>query len=374
MSPHKGAGIDPDRGAVAVPSSLLSIALLLGGETTERTISVRSGVAVARALLSRGHRLTLVDPGTGLVETKGPGESMDGVAERLGAMAGDPRKVPGTIVALADLQIDVVMSLLHGGAGEGGAVQAILELLGIPFVGSGSLASASTLDKCVTKRALAGEGIPVPRDILWGMRSDHGEVGMAFPGAPSEGELRSLGGFPVVVKPIAQGSTVGVTIVDGPARWEEAWTAAAPYRDRRRGVLMEEYLPGLELTVGILDGHALPIVDIRPKSGFYDFARKYTKGATDYLVPAGIPEALTASLQSWSERAFAILGASGVGRVDYRLDASGAAKCLEVNTIPGMTETSLLPMAARAAGIEFEELCDRVCREAAGRNGGVDKA
>ena len=173
----------------------------------------------------------------------------------------------------------------------------------------------------------------------------------------------------MVVKPIGGGSTVGVTIVSGPEQWSEAWGAARDQVDPERGLLVERYVPGHELTVGVLEDRPLPVVEIAPRSGFYDFRRKYTKGETEYKVPAPIPPARSEELRELALRGYRELGCRDLARVDFRMTPEGRIFCLEVNTIPGMTATSLLPMAAASVGIDFDALVGILCRRAWARRG-----
>lgn len=333
------------------------IGLLLGGEASERPVSVVSGLAVGDALLRRGHTVLFCDPTTGVKIGKPPGAKTSGLESLLESTTPSLERIPESLRGLGADAIDVVANLIHGGAGEGGKVQAVLELLGLPFFGSGSQASATAMDKVVAKAILGSIGIPVAPHVLWAEDSACDET-LA---PPSTAALDRLGGYPVVVKPIAEGSTVGITIVRDPDGWREAFRAGAAYRDRRRGLMVERYVPGRELTVAVIPGLELPVVEIQPRTGFYDFERKYGEGQTDYVVPAEIPGAVAANLSRWSKEAFDFFGCDDLARVDYRLGPDGEIACLEINTIPGMTPTSLVPMAARAVGIEFDELMERFC-------------
>jgi D-alanine-D-alanine ligase len=187
---------------------------------------------------------------------------------------------------------------------------------------------------------------------------------------PGDDWIEKLGGYPVVVKPLLEGSTVGLTIVKDPADWDTAWRNGASFAHPTRGLLVEEYIPGREITVAIVTGEALPVIEIVPKSGFYDFEHKYTKGETEYLVPAPLPEATASRLQELALTAFRTLGCRDLARVDFRLTEAGEPYCLEINTLPGMTATSLVPMASRTIGIEFDELLEILSRIAMSRQAG----
>lgn len=313
-------------------STSLKVLVLMGGDSREREISLLSGAAVARALTGLGHA----------------------VEARTLAHVAD-------VLAMADLRDwDVVFPALHGGMGEDGRLQALLDVLGVPYALSGHLASAVAMDKAATKRILRSAGIPTPDWLL--VTPDR--EGVAWPDRDQllkrvDAELR----WPVVVKPNADGSSVGVRIVTQPSEFAAAFDEAAA---GGRDVLLETYVPGRELTAAILLGRRLPLVEIVPREGFYDFGHKYTAGASDYLCPAPVHSPLYERLSGDARRAYDLLGCRGVARVDFRLDGSRYA-CLEVNTIPGMTDTSLVPKAAAAVGITFADLVDDLCRDGARR-------
>ncbi len=341
-------------------SDQYNICVLLGGESGERQVSLDSGTAIAAALLRLGHTVRLLDIATGRSDLLGAGSDPAGLIPAYAALTPDPRLILESLQRLDPAELDLAAVLLHGGCGEDGRLQSVLELMGIAYTGSGPSASSVTMDKILAKRVAAAEGIPVPRDALW----NPGSQGCV---PPREEVVESLGGYPVVVKPIDAGSSLGVTIVAGPDGWDVAWEATAGLRDPHRGVMLEEYVDGRELTVGFLGDHVLPVVEIVPKTAFYDYRRKYTKGETEYIVPADLPADSANRLQQWAERAFRTTGCRDLGRVDFRMDHSGRAAFLEVNTVPGMTSMSLVPMAARAVGIEFDELAEILCRRALSR-------
>ena len=348
----------------------LRVTLLLGGEARERPVSIHSGLAVAAALARLGHSVHLLDPATGRTRAFRAAEDAGALAAAF--EAGEPGRahILPSLVALGP-GVDLVANILHGGLGEGGQVAAVLELLGVPYFGSGPAASALAMDKVIAKRLLAAEGVPVPRELLWG-ESLRRETGFPLdpgtpPPVPDLPAIEELGGYPVIAKPIAGGSTIGTSIVRGPEEWAGAWEAAEEEIDPQRGLLVEEFIPGRELTVGVLEDRALPVVEIVPKTGFYDYQRKYTKGETEYRCPADLPKDMAEQVSDWGLRAFRALGCRDFGRVDFRLAPDGRAACLEVNTIPGMTELSLLPKAAAAAGVSFDDLVDRLCRSALAR-------
>ncbi|HEX5037221.1 MAG TPA: D-alanine--D-alanine ligase [bacterium] len=295
------------------------IAVLLGGLSKEREVSLRSGAAVAKALKARGHDVVEIDVGRDL-----------------------PEKLKASGAAVAFLA-------LHGRYGEDGAVQGLLEVMGIPYTGAGPLASAVCMDKVLAKKVLVSEmgaSILTPK---WQVVK-RGDVGAIH-------ELP----LPLVVKPNREGSTIGISIVREEKDFKAALEEALKLDET---VLIEEFIEGIETTVSVLNGRALPVIEIVPKSGFYDFTSKYTKGMTDYIVPARIPDGVRDRLQKTSEAAWKVLGLAGFARLDFIL-RKDAAYFLEANTIPGMTETSLVPKAAAAAGLSFEDLCEDVLKGAA---------
>jgi D-alanine-D-alanine ligase len=344
--------------------------VLLGGETGERPVSICSGLAVAGALARLGHEVRLLDPATGRARPFGTADDPAAVRAEFAALTPDPRRILPSLVALDLAETGLVANLLHGGAGESGQVASILELVGLPYFGCGPAAAAVAMDKVLAKRVFRAEGIPVARDFTWG--GDHDAVvspvaGGAAPAPPTPRQVAAAGGYPLVVKPIDGGSTLGLTIVHGPGDWEAAWAAGGPLADPERGLLVEEFIPGRELTVGVLGDRVLPLLEIRPKDGFYDYQNKYEQGRTEYDVPARVPDADRARLEDFGLRAFRALECRDLGRIDIRLAPDGRCAVLEVNTVPGMTETSLIPKAAAAVGLSFDRLVAELCDRAAAR-------
>jgi D-alanine-D-alanine ligase len=253
-------------------------------------------------------------------------------------------------------QVDVAFLALHGGAGEGGVLQALLSSIPVPFTGSSAAASAMSMDKILTKRIMTSLDIPTPP---W--------TALSVPPMVPAAALRDtpVGELPAVVKPVAEGSSVGVGIVLDASDWDAALQAAAQAAGPKGStvkVLVEKYIGGRELTVGILDARPLPVLEIQPRSGFYDYENKYTAGASEYQVPAEIDPEAARLLQEQAAGLFTALGCRGMARVDYRFSREEVGYCLELNTIPGLTSTSLLPKAARAAGVDFGELLETICR------------
>ena len=288
----------------------VNIVVMSGGQGPEREVSLRSGVAVTRALRGLGHRVTELDP------------------------------IDDTWTLPAGTQM--VFLALHGVYGEDGQVQRQLQLLGMPYTGSGPKASELAFDKARTKKVLREADLPTPdwtvidaKDAPW----------------PTGWEA------PLVLKPVEQGSSVGLQFVDSRDQWTEAlmdaWVGGGP-------LLCEPRVVGREITVGILNGEALPVVEVRPRRGAYDYHNKYTVGATEYFCPADFSAEETRKLQRISLAAFRAVGARDFGRVDLMVDPQSGPALLEVNTLPGLTETSLLPKAAAAAGLDFAGLCQRM--------------
>ena len=290
------------------------VAVLFGGDSAEREVSLKSGAQVLAGLRQRGVDAHPVDP------------AEDGIA------------------ALLDGGFDRVFIVLHGRGGEDGVIQGALEALGLPYTGSGVLASALSMDKLRCKQLFLGAGLPTPEFELLDARSDW------------QGVVDRLG-LPLFVKPALEGSSIGISKVVATEDLEAAWREAARYD---RTVLVERFCSGAEYTVAVLGDTALPAIRLETPHEFYDYDAKYLADDTRYHCPCGLPAEVEARLLRLSERAFAAVGGAGWGRVDLMLDGDGQPHLLEVNTVPGMTDHSLVPMAARAAGIEFDELVVRI--------------
>jgi D-alanine-D-alanine ligase len=245
-------------------------------------------------------------------------------------------------------EAEVLFLALHGGHGEDGTLQTILSMIGVPYTGSGPIGSAMAMDKDISKRLFRDAGIPTARWLM----------------APATvHEVETQLGWPVVVKPSKQGSTVGLSVVRSQGNLAPAIEEARLHDDE---VMIEAFVPGRELTVGILDGVALAVGEIIPRHEIFDYECKYTPGMSEEIFPADLPAGVAAECGRLGVAAHQALKLGGYSRVDFRLTPSGEACCLEVNTLPGMTATSLLPQSARAVGIGFPELCDRICRSAIG--------
>ena len=308
----------------------MKVAVLAGGRSAEREVSLRSGGEVAEALRRRGHDVRLVDLDARVWET------------------------------LRDGGFDCAFVALHGRLGEDGTVQGMLEILGLPYTGSGVLASALCIDKSRANRALAAAGLDVP---------DFEELDGAFTGGEAERLLERLGA-PVVVKPVREGSTIGLTIAHEADGLADGIMLAARY-DRR--VMCQRFVKGVEITVGVLAApvlQVLPTLEIVSENPVYDYDAKYTPGKSHHIIPARVPEEATRRAAAAAGDAFQVLGCDGMARVDFIVADDGTPWFLEVNTVPGLTPVSLLPDAVRAAGMSFEEFCEAQVRHALARAGG----
>ncbi len=286
------------------------VAVLFGGRSAEREVSLNSGAAVLAALQRSGVDAHAFDP-----------------AQR-------------ELQALRDEGFDCAFIMLHGRFGEDGTVQGALELMGMPYTGSGVLASALAMDKWRTKLVWQAAGLPIPAYELLTDDSDFDSIAQRL-------------GLPLFVKPANEGSSVGITKVKQSGELRAAYAEAARHD---RLVLAEQFIGGGEYTVALLGGQALPVIKIEPAAEFYDYEAKYLRNDTRYLCPCGLPPEKETKMQQLAQRAFDLLGGSGWGRVDFLLDQAGKSYLLEVNTVPGMTSHSLVPMAARQAGMSFEQL------------------
>ncbi|NOY77448.1 MAG: D-alanine--D-alanine ligase [Calditrichaeota bacterium] len=332
----------------------MKIAVLLGGNSAEREVSFASGEAIARALLENNHEIFLVDPamGAGHLNLNEPTLQKD-VSARPPSLEELPKNSSARIIEaveyVAEQGVDLVFVGLHGGAGEDGRVQSLLDLAGLPYTGSGYLACALAMNKIVSKRLFEHQGIPTASWVF--TRADE------MKGAAIKESLPGELPYPVVVKPGDQGSTVGLTIVWKEGDLEKAMELAGKYSN---DILIEKYIPGREMTVAILGDRPLPVIEIKPKHGIYDYECKYQSGMTTYEVPANISETLRDQLQDMALRAHRSLGCRQYSRVDFRVDEQDNPFCLEVNTLPGMTKTSLVPKAAKAFGLSFPQLIQRI--------------
>ncbi len=336
----------------------LRVAVLMGGVSTERDVSFSSGRQVLEGLDPDKYDAFGVDaalmPGSRIDVCYGANDEIGAIVEAREALRTSGR-VGGMELILSDdprVQPDLVFVVLHGKYGEDGTIQGLLDLLNVPYTGSGVLASSLAMDKGMTKRIFTSAGIRTPECVEFSTKR----------GVPGEQELLQAVGtlaYPLIVKPSRQGSTIGMTKITEASQLHPAVTEAALYDSQ---IVVERFIEGTELTVAVLgneEAYALPVIEIVPNKGFYDYEAKYTPGATEEIVPARIGEEDTKRVQSIAVAAHKALGCSGASRVDFILSA-GEMYALEVNTIPGMTPTSLLPRAAEAAGISFSSLLDRI--------------
>lgn len=329
----------------------MRITVLLGGVSAERDVSLSSGLRVAAALRDRGHDVTCFDPSTTVLtrdeEDRLLASGVGSAPPSLAALADAPSLSPALALHPAVTSADIVFLGLHGGQGEDGTVQALLDMAGVRYTGSGHLASALAMDKHLSKVLMRAAGVATA-DWLMAPAPHTGTLDPDLVDAQL--------GWPVVVKPSKQGSTVGLSIVRDRTDLAAAVTAAFRYDDQ---VMVERFVPGRELTVGIIGGTVLPVIEIKPVKELYDYECKYTPGMAEEFVAELSPE-LEELLADQARRAFEALALRGYARIDFRLDPNGRPWCLEANTLPGMTPTSLIPQAAAAAGVLFPDLCDRI--------------
>jgi D-alanine-D-alanine ligase len=336
----------------------MKISVLMGGTSSERDVSLASGLRVAEALRAKGHEVTTVDTARGALPREEERAMLAASAvqkeppsqEELDRMKADTLRQLQAILPLVQ-DADVVFLTLHGGYGEDGTVQAFLDMAGVPYTGSGHLASALAMDKDLSQQLFRREGVSTAE---WMMVERAG-------GASAEVMQEAIAtlGLPLIVKPSKQGSTVGLSVVKEPSALEPAIREAFRYDDE---VMLERFIAGRELTVGVLGGEALPVGEIIPKHEIYDYECKYTAGMAEEVFPADLTAGEREAVQGQALKAFRALKLRGCARIDFRMSEDGAFFCLEANTLPGMTGTSLIPQAAAAAGMDFPTFCDRVAR------------
>lgn len=331
----------------------MNIAVICGGLSNERNVSISSGTGIANALRARGHRVAVVDLFLGYTDpltdpldvftvSAAPQLSVGEKAPDLDELRA--LRPDGVIVGPNVLEIcraaDIAFLALHGEEGENGKLQALLDMYGVRYTGSGYLGSAIAMNKSISKTMMRASGIPVP-------------PGTTF----RKGGVCDDVGFPCVVKPCSGGSSVGTTIVQNEEQYALALDEAFRYED---SVIAERFIRGRELTVGVMDGEAMPVIEIIPKAGFYDYKNKYMPGMTEEICPAPISEEATHRVQELAERVFHALKIDAYCRVDFIMEDDGDIYCLEANTLPGMTPTSLIPQMGAAMGMDYGELCERI--------------
>jgi D-alanine-D-alanine ligase len=325
------------------------VALLVGGNSPEREVSKMSGKGVFGALKSLQYPTIVIDPAYGLNQPK---EEDNFFLEKDYAKISNRNCIDAINSDLLN-DVDIVFSALHGKWAEDGTIQSLLELRGLKYTGSKVLASALAMDKEMSKLIFRQEGVETPD---WFTVKNRSLVPVLI-----TDQIKQEIGFPCIIKPNDQGSTVGLKFVKDESEVEEGIVVAQHFSSK---ALVEKYIPGREITVAILINEALPVLEIIPKSGLYDYKSKYTSGMSEYIVPAKIPEATAKKAQQQALTAFHSLGCEGYSRVDFRLSNDNELYCLEVNTLPGMTPLSLVPKAAKAVGITFEELIKRIIQQA----------
>jgi D-alanine-D-alanine ligase len=326
----------------------MRVAVLFGGTSAERDVSIASGAQVVGALRSAGHEVVAIDPAVGRISREAEGRALvPGVASRPPdqAVLGQMRIVDLRSILL-DPELgglDVIFIALHGSFGEDGRLQAILDVVGIPYTGSGMLGSAVAMDKDIAKQLIERAGVPTAPWLM----------------APADkAEVRARIGYPLVVKPSKQGSTVGLTVVRTEAEFEAAVAEAYRFDDE---VMIERFVVGRELTVPVLGSSALPVGEILSRNEIFDYESKYQPGMAEEIFPADLDPAAAAEVQRLAVIVHGALKLGGYSRIDFRMDADGRFWCLEANTAPGMTAASLFPKGAAAAGMRFAALCEQIC-------------
>ena len=332
----------------------MKITVLMGGTSSERNVSLASGIRIVHALRERGHDVTPLDPARGVVSSREEGELSTGKVgteppslESLSKFA-EGAFLPNLTAMKEIKEADVVFLALHGGQGEDGTIQALLDMARVRYTGSGQLSSALAMDKDLSKKLFRMEEVKTADWLMAPVMIE---------------QVEGILGLPVVVKPSKQGSTVGLTLVKKRGDLAPAIEEAAKYDDE---VMIEQFVPGRELTVGILGDVALPVGEIISKHEIYDYECKYTAGMAREEFPAKLSKEATEKVQQQALLAFKALKLRGYARIDFRLTTEGEFYCLEANTLPGMTELSLIPQGAAAMGISFPELCERIVRLALG--------
>ena len=341
----------------------MNIVLLAGGLSTERDVSLKTGSMVAKALKVNGHKVILLDVFMGYSDKE---EDLTGIFDRAEAVSVKVAAIPETAPDLEKVKAqrkdqsdnffgpnvielcrmaDIVFMALHGENGENGKIQAAFDLFGIRYTGTGYLGSALAMNKGMAKQLFLENGIPTPR-------------GTSLKRGEDAAKIETCGiHFPCVVKPCSGGSSIGVSIVHDKAEYEQALMEAFRWENE---LVIEEYVKGREFSVGVIDFQALPIIEIAPVEGFYDYKNKYKAGSTVETCPAELSEQITKEMQGYAEKVAEVLGLNTYSRTDFLLDAEGRIFCLEANTLPGMTPTSLLPQEAKVTGVDFNQLCEKL--------------
>ncbi len=329
----------------------MKIAVLFGGTSEERDVSIASAAQIVPALRSLGHEVFAVDTATGRLPAAEEQKMLAASVAAEPPSTADMANMRGRAATLSPAafsiqEVDVVFLALHGGAGEDGRIQAMLDLAGLAYTGSNHIASAAAMDKDMSKRLFRSVGVPTAN---W----------MMAPASADEVSRQLT--WPVIVKPNKQGSTVGLSVVREPSQLASAIERARAFDSE---VMIEQFVPGREFTVGVLDGKALPVGEIIVPGEVFDYQSKYQAGGAREVFPADIPASEAQVMQRYAVLAHNVLKLGVYSRVDFRRDPGGNVWCLEANSLPGMTATSLLPQAAKAAGMSFPQLLERICRGA----------
>ena len=341
----------------------MKIVVLAGGLSTERDVSFKTGEMVTKALRENGHQVILLDVFMGYSDKE---EDLPGMCDRAEAVSVKVAAIPETAPDLEKVKAqrkdqsdnffgpnvielcrmaDIVFMALHGENGENGKIQAAFDLFGIRYTGTGYLGSALAMNKGMAKQLFLENGIPTPR-------------GTSLKRGEDAAKIETCGiHFPCVVKPCSGGSSIGVSIVHDKAEYEQALKEAFRWENE---LVIEEYVKGREFSVGVIDFQALPIIEIAPVEGFYDYKNKYKAGSTVETCPAELSEQITKEMQGYAEKVAEVLGLNTYSRTDFLLDAEDHIFCLEANTLPGMTPTSLLPQEAKVTGVDFNQLCEKL--------------
>ena len=341
----------------------MKIVVLAGGLSTEIDVSFKTGEMVTKALRENGHQVILLDVFMGYSDKE---EDLTGIFDRAEAVSVKVAAIPETAPDLEKVKAqrkdqsdnffgpnvielcrmaDIVFMALHGENGENGKIQAAFDLFGIRYTGTGYLGSALAMNKGMAKQLFLENGIPTPR-------------GTSLKRGEDAAKIETCGiHFPCVVKPCSGGSSIGVSIVHDKAEYEQALKEAFRWENE---LVIEEYVKGREFSVGVIEFQALPIIEIAPVEGFYDYKNKYKAGSTVETCPAELSEQITKEMQGYAEKVAEVLGLNTYSRTDFLLDAEDHIFCLEANTLPGMTPTSLLPQEAKVTGVDFNQLCEKL--------------
>ena len=334
----------------------MNIIVLAGGNSTEREVSIASGQGVCKALRERNHKAVLLDPYFGASkkeENLFPAEyDVDKAADTMREMSSKLEETMktrkgffGPNVLEICKEADIVFLALHGANGEDGKVQSVLDLMGIKYTGSGPLSSGMAMDKGITKMVFEAKGVPTPK----GITLEKGKCSSQFADYGM--------GFPVIVKPCCGGSSVGVCIANNQTEYQAALLEAFSYENE---VVVEQFITGREFSVAVVDKKAYPVIEIAPLQGFYDYKNKYQAGSCVETCPAEISSALTKEMQKYAEMGYEALNLQAYARLDFLMDDEGNMYCLEANTLPGMTPTSLIPQEAKAIGMDYPQLCEKL--------------